>query len=173
MADEKTLAALQESVSKIETRLTETETKLAEAETARDQATQRADRAEETLLDIRAEKLVREATITVEGSKDPVSVFEGLRPTAVERAVKAVLAEKLPVGDDGKLDADKLAERAAKAAKAERDYLAENGAGHGRVTGFGPSRPADATDVDDKQLTEAFGRLGMSENGAKLAANGR
>jgi hypothetical protein len=173
MADNDRLAALEESVGKIQTTLAETERKLGEAETARDRATQRADRAEEALLDIRAEKLVREATITVEGSKDPVSVFEGLRPTAVERAVKAVLAEKLPVGDDGKLDADKLAERATKAAKAERDYLAENGAGAGRVTGFGPSRPADATEVDDKQLTEAFGRLGMSETGAKLAANGR
>ena len=171
MADEKTLAALQESVSKIETRLTETESKLSEAEKARDAEKQRADLAEGRLADIQAERIVRDATIDVEGRKDPVSVFEGMRPSAVQRAVDSVLAETLPRDADGKLDREKLIERARKAAKAERDYLAEHGGNP--VRDLGASR-TDTGDVTDEQLAEAFQRVGgMSEAAVKYAVNGR
>lgn len=170
MADEKTLAALQESVSKFETRLTETETKLTESETRATAAETRADRAEETLADMRADKIVREATIDVDGAK--VSVFHGLKESAVSRCVKAALAEALPRTEDGKLDETKLTERATAAAKSERDYLAEHST-NGRVQGFGGSRPAGGNEPDTKELEEAFKGLGLDDKAAQVAATGR
>jgi hypothetical protein len=169
--NEDRLKALEESMSALTTKQAETETKLGEAETRATTATTRAERAEETLAEMRADQIVRKATIQVEGAKDPVSAFHGLKESAVERCVKAALADKLPLTEAGKLDEEKLTERAVKAAKEERDYLAEHGGGGGQVAGFGSTTVV--TEADGAALAAQFGRLGLDDKAAKVAANGR
>lgn len=170
--NEDRLAALEESVGKLTTQVTEATTKLQEAEQKADTEKRRADVAESRLDDINAERIVRDATMTVEGAKEPVSAFHGLSTRAKDRAVQEALSGDLPRSEDGKLDKAKLAERAVDAAKAERDYLAEHSS-NGTVSGMGGTRPAGGTDQDHKELAEAFQDLGLDEKAALVAANGR
>ena len=169
MPDDKRLSELEESVRQLQE-------KFEESEQQREAEKTRADRAEEALLESKADRIVREATHEVDGKE--VSVFEGLRERGIERAVEAAKSGTLPLAEDGKLDESALRERAVKAAKEERDYLSEAGVSTaGRVSGLGGgstplSESGDAA-KDEAALVESFKRLGMSDDQAKLAATGR
>lgn len=176
MSDEKRLSELEESVSKLTTRVTEAEAKVTEAERERDVATARADRAEDATRQIRAKQIIGEATTKPDNGDSPVSIYEGLPDRAKARAIDAALNGDLPLTEDGKLDEPKLLERAVSAAKEERDYLTEAGAlsDRGRVTGMGANPTATAATAEaDTKLAESFKRLGMSDDAAKVAAQGR
>lgn len=177
----------QQQITQLQEQISQHEQRIGQVESERDQHKDRADRAEDALLQRDAERVVREATHTPEGADKPVSIYQGLPERAVERVVRAALTEKPPMGEDGKLDQEKLADRARRAAKEERDYLAEAGAspngGGPRVTGMG-SRPSDGaaqtngaggsgSSDPEAGLVESFKRLGMSETAAKVAAEGR
>lgn len=177
-ADKDQLAALTESVKKLEGKVTESETRATEAE-------KRADRAEEALARTRAAKVVAEAKHTPEGASEPVSIYKGLPEGAVKRVTESALSGDLPKTEDGKLNEDHLVERARTAAKEERDYLASAGVslggGPAQVVGFGESTGGglglpDANKADDAAtaaLEESFKAQGMSDNAAKLAAGRR
>lgn len=170
-AEKNQLAELQESVKSLEKRAEEADIKVAEAE-------KRADRAEEALMRIRAEKVVKEAKHTPEGASEPMSVFKGLPEGAVKRVTEAALGGDLPTTEDGKLNEDHLVERARNAAKEERDYLASagvktSGGTPAQVVGMGASESGNQERDLDKELTESFQSHGLSENAAKLAAGRR
>jgi len=162
MSDETRLAELEESVRQVNTKLAEAEAKASETDTALAEATARAEKAEDRLLMAEARSKVTE-TVTANGT--------GLPQRAIDRAIDEALKDSPPVTEDGKLDSDKLAERAEAAIKTEREYLTE--AAGGTVKGMGTS----ATTVDDAEaknnLAGAFGRLGLTETAAKRAAEGR
>jgi len=84
---------------------------------------------------------------------------------------KARLAESLsksPITKDGVLDKDGFKKAIDEAVKAEAEYLAK--LGNGRIVGMGGSEtPA----FDEAALAKTFQALGMSEAGAKVAAQGR
>ena len=152
MADNDTLEQLQEAAR-------QHETQLGELQTERDREKDRADRAEEKLQMVEARAIVEKT----------VGEVEGLSDKAQARAVESALREKIPVGDDGVIDAEKLTERAQTAAKAEQDYLAEATT---PVHGMGPSGKNGMDDSAEK-LAEAFKRLGSSDKAAQIAAAGR
>lgn len=84
---------------------------------------------------------------------------------------KTRLAESLsktPVHKDGVLDKDAFKKVIDEAIKAEADYLAK--IGNGRIVGMGGG---EAPAFNEAALVESFKALGMSDTGAKLAAQGR
>lgn len=88
------------------------------------------------------------------------------------------LVERLSVNPpikDGALDASAYAAQVAEAIKAESDYLAQvAGYRSGRVEGMGGQSSGELKPEDvQAKMTEAFQRMGLSEAGAKIAANGR
>lgn len=169
MSDEskQALADLQETVNELQS-------KVETIESERDDQRKRADRAEDALLRVAAEKAVAEATVIPEGSDKEVGVFEGLPERAVARAKEAALKGELPTDEDGKLNDGQLRERAVKAAKEEREYLREAGVGT-KVEGMGASSSVDSTESKDAEgkLAESFQRIGLGEDAAKVAAGGR
>lgn len=161
------LAELEESVRKLTERADAADSALADEK-------KRADRAEEALDRVHAEKVVADTTISEDGA-EPVSVFKGLPQKAVDRVKESALKDELPRTEDGKLHVEHLEERVRAAAKEEREYLASAGvgvSGSARVVGMGESSPATSNDGSDK-LKESFGRLGMTEQTAARAAEGR
>lgn len=84
---------------------------------------------------------------------------------------KARLTESLsksPITKDGVLDKDGFKKAIDEAVKVEAEYLAK--IGNGRIVGMGGS---EAPAFDESKLVESFKALGMSEAGAKVAAQGR
>lgn len=84
---------------------------------------------------------------------------------------KARLAESLsksPSTKDGALDKDAFKKAIDEAVKTEAEYLAK--IGNGRIVGMGGS---EAPAFNEAALVESFKALGMSDTGAKLAAQGR
>ena len=84
---------------------------------------------------------------------------------------KQRLAESLsksPSVKDGALDKDAFKAVIDEAVKAEAEYLAK--IGNGRIVGMGGS---EAPAFNEATLVESFKALGMSDTGAKLAAQGR
>jgi len=171
-AEKQALAELTESVKtlneKVDTLTTE-----------RDEERKAKERAEEALLLTRAGTIVAEAQHTPEGATDKVSIFEGLPAKAVDRVKESALKGDLPLTEDGKLNEDHLVERAVKAAKEERDYLAEAGvvqSGSSRVIGMGESAGSSTEKSGEEstgKLKSSFARLGLSETAATSAAEGR
>lgn len=168
---DKRLSELEESVAQLTTRVTE-------AEADRDKYKTRAERAEDALLESKAERIISEA-LDAE-PKEGEEPLPKLPARGRARAIEAAKAGKLPLTEDGKLDTDRLLERLKKAVKEEHAYLTEAGvttSTAGRVSGMGPSSLSEGAaaggEQTDKQLTEAFGRLGMSEDAAARAAQGR
>jgi hypothetical protein len=157
--NEQRIKELEEKVAGLETKVTEATNALATEKIARE-------RAEDALLRVGSEKIVREAVEKVE------DLPEG---RAVERAVKSAMSGKLPVDEGGKLDTERLQDRAKKAAEEERDYLAES-AGTGQVKdlgGNGGGNGGGSAEETQKKLVESFKNLGMSDDAAKIAAGGR
>lgn len=99
-------------------------------------------------------------------------VAETLKPIEMPELTRTRLVESLaqnPIVKDGALDRDAYKARIEETAKAEITYLAE-ATGSGQIRGMGASTPSG----DDKpRLIESFRRLGMSEEQAKIAAEGR
>lgn len=149
---------LEETVSKRDTELKEAQE---EASTQKD----RADRAEDKLLQ-------QEAARVVAGV---ISETEGLPKKAAARVLEACMRSDLPTDSDGHLDKDALKERAASKAKEEIDYLNGVTGGSGEVRGFGESGGGnDNEGTDEKELAEALGSyLDLPEDVAKHAAKGR
>lgn len=138
----------------------------AEMQKQLDEARQAAQRANEALLVVAAEKAVKAELAAV----------------TLPEVTKARLAETLtanPPAKDGALDADALKARVAEAVKAEVEYLAAVTGNAGGVRGLGSTTdPTGAgttitADEADKKLESAFAGLGMSESAAKIAAQGR
>lgn len=159
-----------EKIKALEAKVEALEKKTSEAEEALARESARADRAEDALLRMSAEKTVKEAL-----KADDLS---DLPERAHERVMKEALSGRLPLTEAGRLDHDALKERATKAAKAELDYLSENGVG-GSVRGMGSASTLTESiggghpDEGYNKLVESFKGLGMSENAAKIAAGGR
>lgn len=171
MGDKEQLTELQESVQRLEKKDEEREQKLKEAET-------RAERAEDALLQNSAEKIVSEF---IEEHKEGDDPLPELPDRAVKRVREAALDGKLPLDEDGKLVKERLHERVRKAAKEEKEYLS-GASGNGQVRGVGGSpveegagngNDDEVSEKDEKELSESFGRLGMSEKAAQRAAKGR
>lgn len=166
-------------------RLTKLEERIGTLETERDDEKTRADRAEDALLQERARRVVEEA-LAAEPA-DGEDALPELPERAMSRVVDEALKGKLPTDEDGKLDKDRLAERARKAVRDEAEYLHGSDTETGKVSGMGvaeskngkgsgSSLPALEPEVDEateKSLNESFQRLGMSEDAAKVAAKGR
>lgn len=110
--------------------------------------------------------LLREARDLVTGTLASMEM-----PAMTRTRLTEALAMK-PVLADGALDREATAAAVSEAAKKELAYLAEV-AGVGRVRDMGglPTSPAalDST----ARMTEAFRDLGLSDEAAKVAANGR
>lgn len=114
--------------------------------------------------------LLREAGDQVNAALAKVSLHAATKARLVEGLVKVA-----PV-KDGALDKEAFKTQIDEAVKAEVKYLSE-AAGLGRISGMGAS-DEDQTEVIDaeeaeKSLVESFRILGLSEKGAKNAAQGR
>jgi hypothetical protein len=100
-----------------------------------------------------------------------------LPQVAHAEVVEAVTGDNVPLNDDGALDEAKLTEAIRAAIEKERRYLAKfaESQGMGTVRGLGSSGdPNEMTEADlTSGLKDVFGRLGMPENVADLAAKGR
>ena len=144
----------------------ELETKLAEAQTREAARDLEIARLRETLI-------LRDARDLVSGALAGATV-----PDVTYSRLHAQLSANPPV-KEGALDREALAVKVAEAVKAEQAYLAEAaGYGSGRITGMGGAAGmggGEVVKVEDTQarLAEAFGRLGLSVEESKTAANGR
>lgn len=103
-----------------------------------------------------------------------------LGPVVLPEPTKQRLYEALtltPLIKEGKLDLEAYAQRVKEAAAAEATYLAEAVSWQsGRIQGMGASSSAGQApdpEAQRKRMTEAFGRLGLSEKEAAHAVNGR
>lgn len=156
-----------ERITALEAKVAELTGSLEEAKTRLVAETARADRGEDALARVGAEKVVRES----------VKSIEGLPDRAYDRAVQAALRDKLPmIEGTNRVDLERLKERGRKSAEEERDYLQESTGGTGRVTGLGGSTTfseAGNSDETIAALEESFKGLGLSDEAAKIAAGGR
>jgi hypothetical protein len=173
MADDTRLSELEESVRKLTANVSTLEERATKAEQERDSERTRADRAEDALLETKADRIIEEA-LTAQ-PKEGDEPMPRLPERAVGRVREAAKGTKLPLDESGKLDKDALIARVRKAAKDEAEYLGEAGVSTaGRVTGMGGATLTESgTAPDDKDLTEAFQRLGMDDKTAARAAQGR
>ncbi len=117
---------------------------------------------------LREAELLRRAELFVGGELATVEMPEITRRrlTAQLAAAPVTLAE-----DASRLDEAAYRAVIAEKAKVELAYLAE-AMGAGKVTGMGPAAPTPAGDVQAR-MAEAFRALGLGEDAAKAAANGR
>lgn len=96
---------------------------------------------------------------------------EDLYPVTRDRIFAEAI--KNPPIVDGQLDEAALRTRTEDMARAELAYLATT-TGSGRIVGMGGQPPRELTEADvEAELAGVFGRVGLSESGAKLAARGR
>lgn len=165
MSDKDT-SELSESVRKLTGEVESLKTRVEEAEAKQKEAETRAERAEDKLLAQEAARVVGES----------IKDIKGLPPRAAKRVIEAALGEDLPVDKDGKLIESELKERAKKAAREEQEYLsgskiAESASGGTVVEASGGS--GGSAEEDKGNLVEAFRAMGMSEDAAKIAAEGR
>lgn len=166
MTPEQLQEALATALEPINTRLAAVEeaAKTAEVEEATtvEEAETRAQRAEDALL-------VREASDHV-AAVDKVKALPAVTAT---RLVESV-AKGAKRTDDGKLDVTALDEAVATAVKAEVEYLAEATGSPVRNLGGGDDTTTQTTEVDEARLSGVFAdAFGLSEDAAKVAANGR
>src|SRR5688572_13994369 len=111
-AEKTQLSEMQERLQQLETKVEEAETKVTDTE-------QRAERAEDALARERAKSIVNDAIDPERELEEGVDALPELPERARKRVVESVLKGDLPVDDDGKLDEDKITERAVKAARDE------------------------------------------------------
>lgn len=120
-----------------------------------------------------------EGALLIEAARKHVAADDKVKalPAVVQARIVESLANGAVAGEDGKLDTTKLDEAKTAAVDAEVKYLAE--ATGSPVTGVGGSSSTGATATSSElaesetKLANAFQRLGLSENAAKLAVAGR
>ena len=138
------------------------ETDLAEAKRAAE-----ADRAE--LARYRERILISEADTLVTSKLASVKL-----PDVTKARLRETVSAKAQA-KDGKLDEAAIESALAEAIKAETTYL-ESIVGKGRITGMGGGTSEESEgnlkEAQDK-LADALGVFGLSENGVKIAVNGR
>lgn len=160
MGNEDGLSELRESFKQLKE---DTEKRLSEAETKTQEAERRADRAEEKLQMIEAGKAVDRV----------VGDVEGLPDRAQQRVIESVLNKGIPTTSSGAIDTGVLEERARAEIRAEQEYLAGTGSSEGQVRTFGESiRNGNSGDAESN-LEKVLRRRGLSESGARVAAEGR
>ena len=176
MAEENRLSELEESVRELKKKDEQREEDLKEAN-------QRAERAEDALVQERARNIVNEAMTTAEAEEGEDALPE-LPDRAADRVRESALSGKLPMTDDEvpKLDKDRLTERVHKAWREEAEYLS-GGSGNGKVEGMGVSESAnnggdggeesELSEAEKEELVATFERRGMSHEAAVMAAEGR
>lgn len=165
ITDEERAAIAAEAATAVVTQLTEagvikpaTDTDATEAASKLTEAEERATRAEEALL--------------VESARKHVAANDKLKGLPVVTQTR--LVESLAQGAeavDGKLDVTKLDEAIKTAVDAEVKYLTE--ATGSPVRGVGDGDIVETSEADLANLEDAFGRLGLDEKAAKVAAAGR
>lgn len=151
-ADEMELREAQERIAALEK-------DLEDAKTTAKEATERAERAEGALAILEAQGVAREAL-------ENVSL-----PAAAKMRIVAKVTADPPLGEDGKLDREKLSEAVAVEAKAEAEYI-ESITSAGKVTDQGaePVTESDSKDRLSKSLSSFFR---LDPEAAKRAVNGR
>lgn len=174
MADDNALSELRKEFDSfkesMEKRVQDAETKAQESETKAKEAEKRADRAEEKNLRVEAGKVA--SKVVEEGASS-------LSSKAKERVITESISGDLPTRD-GNLDTAVLEERTRANLRTEVEYLGE-AAGIGKVSGAGGSgdlfkesgNGSGNGTGDNKALVESFKKLGMGEDEAKAAAEGR
>lgn len=114
--------------------------------------------------------------LAIRDAKDLASAV--LAKFALPEVTRTRLLESLPklaTIKEGALDREATKTRIEQAVQAELKYLTE-AAGLGNIYGLGEGGDLenDATNADGQdQLEAAFASIGLSESGAKIAANGR
>jgi hypothetical protein len=162
---EKDLQEANRKLTEADTQLQEARQKTEAAEKERDEAVQERDR-------------LREAGVIREAREAAHAVFDKLKEEAtfdLPQMTRDRLAERLsknPPTKDGALDKDAFDKQVAEAVKDEAKYLAEV-TGSGRVTGLGPSDSGADPEKVTERMTSAFEQIGLTESGAKVAAQGR
>lgn len=99
---------------------------------------------------------------------------DGLARANLPDVTKARMVESLsknPPTKDGAINTEAFAKQVVEAAREEAEYLAK-ATGSGRVNGMGGA-VTGGLEESSKKLNDAFQRLGLSESGAKVAAQGR
>ena len=96
------------------------------------------------------------------------AVQETVAKIVTEAKVPEPIAERVQARFADATEADEEAVR--KAIQEEQDY-AKRIAGAGKVRGLGESQPGTASEAGTKRLEEAFQKLGLNEDGAKVAAS--
>lgn len=96
-------------------------------------------------------------------------------PEMTRRRLAESLAQRPKLKEDGSIDVDGYRTHIKESVAAELRYLAEaTGLGSGRIVGLGAASLEEADGARAvESLEKSFLRLGMSAEGAKLAAAGR
>lgn len=115
---------------------------------------------------------LREALVLREARDVVASTLAEVEMPAVTRTRLSEALVARAVIAEGKLDREATATAVQEAAEAELAYLAEV-AGLGRVKDMGGGAPAGGDADMSTRLAEAFRGLGLGEDAAKVAANGR
>jgi hypothetical protein len=122
----------------------------------------------------------RETALISEARDSVTFAIADTKYARVPDVTKARLVESIatnpPVNADGKLDGAALTTRFDEAMKSEIEYIAKlTGRGDGTVNGLGSDVTIDEAELTrtNADLENSFGRLGLSESGAKTAAAGR
>lgn len=164
MDNEKKLEELSETVRQLTDKTSSLAEQLEEAESARKDAITRAERAEDKILATEAARVIHAALADVKGLPD----------RAQKRVAEAALATELPVNKEGDLIEAELKERVTSAAKSELEYLTGAIKESKIIVGTSEAPNDDSSGGDHQdELVEAFRRLGLSEDAAKFAAEGR
>lgn len=119
---------------------------------------------------LREGALFREARDVATAVLGPIDLPDVTRARLVES-----LAKNPPVTEAKALDTEAFKTRIDESVKAEIEYLARAaGIGDGQVRGMGGGSPEPIAEADlEKELSSAFGGLGLSESAAAIAAGGR
>lgn len=161
MGNEDGLSELREEIRRNKE---DTDKRLKESEDRASAAETRADRAEDKLQMIEAGKAVDRV----------IGGVEGLPDRAQQRVIESVLNKGIPTTSGGAIDTGVLEERARAEIRAEQEYLAgAGGSKEGQVSTFGESSRNGGAAEADSNLEKVLRRRGLSESGAKVAAEGR
>lgn len=151
-----------------EARLREAEARISELTTANATLTSERDTARTELGRLRVTEAARGVVASALAQTD--------LPEAARTRVTEAVTRDVPTTSDGQVDATALTSRITESVDRERSYIASirEAAGEGRPSGLGGA-PAGVPDVEPwrKALVESFKGLGMSEQAALAAANGR
>jgi hypothetical protein len=150
-----------------EARLREAEARVSELTTQNATLTSERDTARTELTRLR----VTEAARSVVGNALAATDLEEAARTRITESVTA----NVPTTSDGQVDTNALTNRLTEAVERERTYIASilEARGAGRPNGIGGGAPIADPAQFRASLVESFKGLGMSDQAAQAAANGR